>query len=178
MGVPKHLAWVGTMPLIHRTIEQIQATFPGQEIILMASNPAYAHAGVNVQRAQEKSVLSGTSLGHAFEFWRGTDSLHILGDVIWENMDCLGDLPKGLTFFGHRGAHVWKRNGEICAIWLPAIDQPKVLKAITQIKRDGLKHDGWEVLRLTKARFIGCSDRTTDLDYPTDYSQWFAAGRI
>jgi len=189
LGVPKHLAPVHGVPLLHRTVGQLRSR-GFEDIVITAFESLYVVPGAQT-RVPMCTILPDTGTGHSAEFWSETGRTIVLyGDDYFTRhaMDVIAACPpEGLLWFGRYGPGKAQHCGELFGYSLPldmqvtfkfAVRKALEAKACGETPRAC----SWEVYRFlhgipmgdhkVAGDWIEIDDATDDFDTPEDYERW------
>jgi hypothetical protein len=189
LGVPKHLAPIGGVPLLHRTVAQVRA-WRGREsverLVVLGPDARYLVDGAELGLPDPAALHEYAA---SRPWWAATGrTVLLLGDVVWSPQGLARVLTgHGLTprWWGRRGASriTGCRYGEIfAASWFGGharlLDRHIALvDAATEITRPA----GWKLYRSVRGLPMGrhsisggwnqIDDETDDIDRPEDYER-------
>jgi molybdopterin-guanine dinucleotide biosynthesis protein A len=192
LGVPKQLVPIDGVPLLVRTVAQLNARGI-TDIVVTGFDDRYLTAGVPV-RAPSESILPGTGIGFSVGFWAlGDRTLVLLGDVCFSEHAMAALISASETdmmWIGRKGSSGLKRYGEIFAVSIPAERQAAVRAAAARtfelFNRQAIQRmTGWELYAVLNGlpptivapgpNWINVDDDTDDFDFPAEYDAWAAA---
>jgi len=192
LGVPKQLAPINGIPLLHRTISQYKR-YGCSNIYITAFDKEF-HAlqgdGVNVV-VPKNSILPDTGTGYSSGFWSDIGRTIVsYGDVYFTEY-AMGVVatapPNGLLWFGRYGPGKAQHCGELFCYSLPLDQQESFRKAIQYVvdakaRGETVRTTSWEVYRHLHGFDLGdhrvgedwfeIDDATDDWDTPEDYDRW------
>lgn len=194
-GVPKHLVQIDGKPLLHHTVETLQAR-GANDIVIMAKVPGYAVAGAQTVDPTT-SALEETALGHSAAYWTSdsTRTTVLFGDVYFSPaaMDAIFRERGSLTWFGRRGkGKSGSPYGELFGLTFDGPGQLVLRKAFrtvtaAKMQRRITRAGGWECYRQIHSLplkiqrittdFVEINDETEDFDRPEEYDMWLRAFR-
>ena len=178
LGLKKHMVPIGGVPLIHRTIQQINLFLcrfsSGDKIGVICYDPAFVIPPAIQLIPNKPSPLPFTGLGQSVEFWPENETLYLfLGDVVFTE-NAINQIfmqnrnEHAVTFFGHSKpvfldhaelfGHGLAHHPELFAFSVPPECQPELLEAMkkadewrTELMQDKAKiymSGGWFTYRL------------------------------
>lgn len=194
LGVPKHLAPIMGVPLLHRLVTQFA---PHGPVTIVAPNGEHRYTH---EHAATVHVTPRANDAHKFissqHLWHDRTVI-VFADVYLTRLAAatITTAPDTLTFFGRHGASQYTGTpyGELFALNIPAHEHDRVKQALRDIDTwhsQGLitRSAGWELYRrlngagpdtVRKHRrmtgpctFTEIDDWTDDFDYPEDYDRW------
>jgi molybdopterin-guanine dinucleotide biosynthesis protein A len=189
LGVPKHLVPIDGVPLIERSVGQLNARGI-DDVVITSSDRRYDIAGAR-RCTPDATILPGTGMGFSTAFWSDSArTLVLLGDVCFSDaaMDALvGASAEETTWLGRRGRGQIKPYGEIFGVCIARHHQQRLREAavtVIELRRRGLvrRTTGWELYAVVNGldptvvnpgpHWLDIDDETDDFDFPGDYRAW------
>ncbi len=182
LGGPKQLAPICGVPLLVRTVGQVQHYF-GVSPVIVTHDPRLHISGCDSFCPKRRRWVVETFLSTA-HLWSNR-TIVLLGDVLYTDtaMTMCRGASRGLVIFGRRGASAFsgKRYGELFGLSFTREYSDFLIKCLAQVIADAINGGRgklWELYFLTQRQppvglppveFCEIHDYTEDFDCPHEY---------